>query len=110
MMPRHMPEALGNYVVITAYVHYNHAGNITNRRSYSGISIYVNNTPIIWYSKLHNIVEASSFVPEFFALRIATEIIEALRNKLRCFGIPVEVHAEVFCDDMSVVKNLSIPT
>ena len=33
-------------------------------------------------------------------------MIEALRYKLRCFGIPVEVFVEVFCDNMSVVKNL----
>ena len=37
-------------------------------------------------------------------------MIEAPRYKLRCFGIPVEGPAEVFCDNMSVVKNLSIPT
>ena len=30
--------------------------------------------------------------------------------KLRCFGIGVEGHADVFCDNMSVVKNSSIPT
>ena len=35
---------------------------------------------------------------------------EALRYKLRCFGIPVEGPAEVFCDNISVVKNLIIPT
>ena len=37
-------------------------------------------------------------------------MIEYLRYKLRCFGIPVEGPAEVFCDNMSVVKNSSIPT
>ena len=37
-------------------------------------------------------------------------MIESLRYKLRCFGIPVEGTAEVFCDNMSVVRNLSIPT
>ena len=37
-------------------------------------------------------------------------MISALRYKLRYFGIPVEVPAEVFCDNISVVKNLSIPT
>ena len=29
---------------------------------------------------------------------------------MRYFGIPVEGPAEVFCDNMSVVKNSSIPT
>ena len=109
-MPRHMPEALGKYVVIKAYVDANHAGNMSNRRSHSGIIIYVNNSPIIWYSKKQNTVEASSFGLEFFAIGIVTEMIESLRYKLRCFGIPVEGPAEVFCDNMSVVKNLSIPT
>ena len=37
-------------------------------------------------------------------------MIDALRYKLRCFGIPVKGPAEVFCDIMSVVKNPSIPT
>ena len=41
---------------------------------------------------------------------IATDMIEALRYKLRCFGIPVEGPAEVFFDNMSVVNNSSIPT
>ena len=41
---------------------------------------------------------------------IASDMIEALRYKLRCFEIPVEGPAEVFCDNMSVVNNSSIPT
>ena len=58
MMPRHMPEAIVKYVVIKYYVDANHAGNISNRRLHSGIIIYINNAPIIWYSKRQNIVEA----------------------------------------------------
>ena len=42
-----MPEALGKYVVIKAYVDDNHAGKIENGRSHSGIIIYVNNSPVI---------------------------------------------------------------
>ena len=51
MTPRHMLEALGKYVVIKAYVHDNHEGNMENKRLHSGITIFVNNAPIIWYSK-----------------------------------------------------------
>ena len=101
---------LGKYVVIKAYVNANHTGNMANRRSHYGIIIYVNNEPIIWYSKQQNIVEDSSVGSDFVALRISTEMIEALRYKLRCFGMPVEGPAEVLFDIMSVVKNLSIPT
>ena len=37
-------------------------------------------------------------------------MIEALRYKLMIFGILVEVPAQIFCDNMSVVKNSNIPT
>ena len=80
------------------------------RRSHSGILIYINNTPIIWYSKRQNTVESSSFGFEFIALRIATEMIESLRYKLRMFGVDIEGSTSVFCDNKSVVTNASIPT
>ena len=85
IMPRHMSEALGKYVVIKSYVDANHAGNMANRRSYYGIIIYGNNAPIIWYIKCQNKVEDSSFGSDFVALGISTDTIEALRYKLRCF-------------------------
>ena len=37
-------------------------------------------------------------------------MIKSLRYKLRCFGIPVEGPAKVFCNNMSVVKNSGIPS
>ena len=42
MMPMHMMETLGKNVVINVYVDANHAVNMANSRSYSGIIIYVN--------------------------------------------------------------------
>ena len=50
-LPHGMPEALGKSVHIICYVIAINAGNILKRRSHSGILIYVNNTPVIWYSK-----------------------------------------------------------
>ena len=109
-MPGKMIEPLGNPVSVRAYVDANHAGNLANRRSHSGILIYVNNAPIIWYSKRQNTVESSSFGSEYVALRICTELVEALRYKLRTFGIPVEGPADIFCDNQSVVTNSSVPS
>ena len=43
-----MLEPLGRKVKIYAYVDENHTGNQLNRRSHSGIIIYVNNETIIW--------------------------------------------------------------
>ena len=42
------------------------------------------------------------------ALRIATDLIEALRYKLRCFGIPIDGPATALCDNKSVVTNSSV--
>ena len=75
MMPINIPQSLGYYVVIKADVDANYVENMATRRSHSGIIIHVNNATIIWYSKLENTVEASSFGSKFVAIRIATEII-----------------------------------
>ena len=87
----------------------NHIEKMSNRRLHYGIIIFVNNATIICYSKRHNKVKASSFGSEFITLRNSTKMIESLIYKLRCFQILVEGPAEIFCDNMSVVKNLSIP-
>ena len=109
-LPHDMPEPLGNSVQIICYVDANHAGNLLNRRSHSGILIFVNNTPVIWYSKRQNTVECSSFGSEFVALRIAVEMVEGLRYKLRMFGVPLDGASNIFCDNKSVVTNSSVPT
>ena len=57
-MPSHMTEALGKCVVVKTSVDANNLGNVANMSSHYGIIIYVNNAPIIWYSNLHNTVEA----------------------------------------------------
>ena len=108
-VPSNAPEPLGLSAVVSAFVDANHAGNVVTRRSHSGILIYVNNAPVIWYSKRQNTVEAATFGSELVALRICKEMIVALRYKLRMFGVPIEGPANVFCDNRGVVKNCSVP-
>ena len=81
-IPSDMPLALGQPVTITCFVDADHAGNVVTRRSHTGILIFIQNAPILWYSKRQNTVETSSFGSEFVALRIAKEMIVALRYKL----------------------------
>ena len=97
-------------VYVGCYVDADHAGNLLARRSHTGIIIFVNNSPIIWYIKRHNTVESSRFGSEFIALRIATEMIEGLRYNLRMFGVTIDGTTDVFCDNQSVVTNVSIPS
>ena len=63
-----MPEPKGKCVNMSYFVDANHAGNVITRRLYTGIIIYVQNVPIIWFSKQQNTVESSSFGSEFVAL------------------------------------------
>ena len=42
-------------------------------------------------------------------MKVAVEMIEALRYKLRMFGVPVDEPASVFCDNEAVYQNTVIP-
>lgn len=109
-IPCNAPASRGRSVTILCYVDAEHAGNLMTNGSNSEILIYINNTPIIWYSKRQNTAESSSFCSEFIALRIATEMIESLRYKLRMFGVDIVEPTSAFCDNKSVVTNAIIPT
>jgi hypothetical protein len=107
--PVDMPVPLGLPVEVSCFVDANHAGNVVTRRSHTGLIIFVQNAPIIWYSKKQNTVESSTFGLELVALRVARDLISALRIKLRLFGVPLKGPANVLCDNLGVVKNTSIP-
>ena len=108
-LPPAMPKARGNPVTISCFVDADHAGNRITRRSHTGIIVFVNNAPILFYSKRQNTVETSTFGSELVALRIAKEMIVGLRYKLRMFGVPLQGPANVYCDNQGVVKNASLP-
>jgi hypothetical protein len=108
-VPGDAPEPRGNYVSTHCFVDADHAGNRVTRRSQSGILIFCNRAPILWYSKRQNTVETSTFGSEFVAMRIALELIEGLRYKLRMFGIPIDNPTNVFCDNEAVTKNVTLP-
>ena len=107
--PHDMPEPRGEEVDINVFVDADHAGNRITRRSHTGIILMVNMSPVLWYSKRQNTVETSTFGSEIVALRIAIELIDSLRYKLRMFGVPLSGPARVFCDNESVVKTTTIP-
>ena len=105
-----MPEPLGESAQITFFVDADHATDLVTRRSTTGILIFINGTPIKWYSKCQNTIESSTYGSEFVALRIATEMVSALKYKLRMLGIPLDEPAWGFCDNASVVTSATIPS
>ena len=76
-------------------------------RSDSGIIINVNN---ISSGTINARTQLRIKVLEFFALKVATDIIDSMRYKLRCFVVTVDSTTEDCFDNRSVVKNSSIPT
>ena len=108
-IPPNMPEARGRRVIISCFVDANHAGNTVNRRSQTGVLIFVNKAPILWFSKRQPSVESSTFGAEFCAMKTSFEMIEALRYKLRMFGVPIDGPANIFCDNEAVYKNTVAP-
>ncbi len=104
-IPPNAPEPLGHAVTTTCFVDADHAGCKVTRRSQTGIILYVNKAPIVWYSKRQNTIESATFGSEFIALKTAIDQIDALRYKLRMFGIPLNGPTSVFCDNEAVVLN-----
>ena len=98
-----------NVVSTHSFVDSEHARNRATRRSQTGVLLFFNRTPILWYSKKQNTFDTSTFSSEFIALKTATELVEDLRYKLRVFGIPIEGPTNIFCDNESVYKNMSTP-
>ena len=108
-LPNDSPKPRGNMVSTHCFVNSDHAGDKVTRRSQTGILIFVNRAPILWYSKRQNTVETSTFGSEFIAMKTAIEQVESLRYKLRMFGIPLEGPTNMFCDNEPLFKNASIP-
>ena len=104
-----MPVPLGNAVNMACFADADHAGNKVTRRSHTGIMIFLQNAPILAFSKRQNTCESSSYGSELVAMRVARDLVSALRIKLKCFGIPIVGPCSMFCDNMAVVKNTSIP-
>jgi hypothetical protein len=108
-IPTDMPEPRGKSVSMSCFVDADHAGCRVTRRSHTGVLIFVNRAPILWYSKRQNTVESSTFGSEFVAAKTAIEMVEGLRYKLRMMGVTIDGPTNLFCDNDSVVQNSSNP-
>jgi Reverse transcriptase (RNA-dependent DNA polymerase) len=109
VLPPNAPEPRGKGVTMTCFVDADHAGCLATRRSHTGILIFVNRAPILWYSKRQNTVETSTFGSEFVAAKIAVEMVEGLRYKLRMMGVEIHGPTDMFGDNQSVVVNATKP-
>ena len=109
-MPVNMPEPKGKPVRMITYFDANHAYNLSNRRSTTGVIVFMNSTPVKWYSKRQNTVESSTYGSELVAAQIATDISIEYRHKLRMMGVPILDTTLMFGDNKSVIMNTTLPS
>jgi hypothetical protein len=110
LIPPDLPEPLGESVQTTCFVDSDHAGDLVTRRSRTGVLIYVNRAPIVFYSKKQGSIETSSYGSELAAMKTAIELVEGLRYKLMMMGVKLDGPTHVLADNMSVVHNVSNPS
>ena len=108
-VPEISPEDRGGLLFMTHFVDADHAGDKMIRCSYSGILIYINRDPIIWYSEKQNNIQSSNFRSEIVALRSGLEITKGLRCNISMAEVPIDGSTLVVCDNNSVVTSTSIP-
>jgi hypothetical protein len=108
-IPTNMPEPWGCLVVTRCYIDADHAGCLAMWQSQTDVLIFVNEAPIIWYSKQQNTVESLTFGSEFIALKQAIDFLEVLHYKLCMMGIPFDNATTIYCDNEVVVKNMTAP-
>ena len=78
-LPSNAPKPHGKSIKLNIFCDASHATNQVTRRSTTGIIIFLNGTPVKWYSKRQNTIESSTFGFEFVALKIAAEMNDAMR-------------------------------
>jgi hypothetical protein len=104
-----MPTPRGMGFLMRAYVDADHATDSMNRRSRTGLLVYLNRAPIYWTPKKQAGVETSLFGSEFIAMKQCTEYVRGLRYKLRMMGIICEGPTLIYGDNQSVLFNSTIP-
>jgi len=108
-IPDNAPTPYGKPVETTGWVDADHAGDRLTRRSHTGVLLFINSAPIIWYSKKQATIESATFGSEMVALRTALALVKDLRYKLRMMRVPLIGPTLMFGDNKSVVNSASIP-
>lgn len=108
-VPYGMPEPKGKPVVVSGFFDASHSSCLLTRRSTTAVMMFMNSTPVKFYSKRQNAVETSTFGSEMVAGRIAVDLTVELRYNLRMLGVPVSGTTVLFGDNKSMITNTSLP-
>ncbi len=85
------------------------AGNLDNRRSTSGLLVYLGSNPITWSTKKQPIVSRSSTESEYRALATASAEVCWIRTLLKDLGIYLSQPPILWCDNVYALAIASNP-
>jgi hypothetical protein len=103
------PRPKGKPVRVTIFVDADHGTNQVDRRSITGLIVFIGTTPIRWSSKRQSSIETSTYGAELAALRIAVEEAITTLHTLRSIGVNVQGPVRILADSKSAVDSTSIP-
>ena len=103
------PQARGKDVDLRVFVDSDHAGEHATRRSRTGYLLYLNMSPIAWFSKRQATIETSVFGAEFVTMKTAMDTARGIHYKLCMMGIPIGGPTYFYGDNMSVIHNTQQP-
>ena len=109
VMPTNAALACGRGMHMNVWVELDYAGESIMRRSRTGYLIFLNGSPIYWFSKNIPSIETSTFGVGFCSMKQATECIRGLQYKLRMMGLLCDEPTYVYGDNQLVLANTSAP-
>ena len=99
------PEPKGDPVEVNIFVDASHANDKLDRKSVTGILIYVGDMLIKSISKRQKSVATSTFSSEFLALKSAVEEAQGIRLLLQSIGVASKGPINIHSDSESVLKS-----
>ena len=105
-----LPKPRGRSVNVSCFVDADHARDQVTRRSVTGMTAFLNSTPVAWTSKRQNTCETSACGSEMAAARTATEKIMEIRWNLQALGVPIEGPVMMHGDNQSVIVSAAVPS
>jgi len=106
-LPHNAPEPKGKPLRAWGEFDADHAHDLENRRSVSGILIYMNESVVKWYSKRQNTIETSTYGSELVSCRTAVELLIEMRYCVRMLGVPLLYESWLYGDNQAVILNCS---
>ena len=103
------PEPLGKQVEINIFVDASHGGNRKDRKSTTGLLIFVGDMLYKVKSKRQKCVATSTFSAEFMALRYAFEEGMAIKFLLQSLGVNIKGKINIYSDNKAILESSTTP-